>query len=138
LEQAYYCEQEESAKAARLKLTGLRNTRGGSTEGDQVLAVSRGTAHTQETVFETPAFQVIIEVALHIARQYPALRRQMHHECRVILIDDPVEQRMLGPMALLTTNARTGSSVPCCSMVRNESRPCDAVQAYSVLWDHHP
>ena len=69
--------------AARAKTTTL------TAERDQMLGATRLAAHLQEAVFETAAFEVILELALHIARQFPALLRQKSRECRVILVDDP-------------------------------------------------
>jgi hypothetical protein len=40
----------------------------GAAEGDQVLGVAGLTAHTQETVFEAAAFEVVFELALDIRR----------------------------------------------------------------------
>jgi len=47
----------------------------GATEGDQMLGVAGLAAHPQKAVFETAAFQVVLELAVHVIRQFPALIR---------------------------------------------------------------
>jgi len=52
-----------------------------STEGHhQAFRVTAVTAHLQESVLKTAAFQVILELPLDIPRQIRALCRQMGHE----------------------------------------------------------
>lgn len=61
--------------------------------------------HPQETVFQTATFKVVVEFTLDIRWQYPAPLCQMGSERRVVLFfDDPIEQGLLGPVALVTTS----------------------------------
>ena len=75
-----------------------------TTEGYQVLGVTGLAAHPQKTMYEMAAFQVILELPSHIRRQLPAPLRQMASERRVVFFDDPIEQGLLGPVALVTTS----------------------------------
>jgi len=101
-------------------------------EGHQVLGVARLAAQPQEPVLQTAAFQVIVELPLDIVRQFPTLLRQMGDERRVMLFDDPIEKGLLGPMALVTTNATHLAGSPCPSVVGHDPRPCDTVYSYSL------
>jgi len=47
----------------------------GATEGDQVLGVTRLAAHPQKAMVQPTTFEVILELALHIAGQFTALLR---------------------------------------------------------------
>lgn len=98
-----------------------------ATEGEQVLGVTRLAAHPQEAVFQPAAFEVILKLALHIARQLPALLRQMGSERRIILVDDPIEQGLLGPVTLVTTSIPLPGGHPCRRRVGHDPRPCDTV-----------
>lgn len=40
-----------------------------------MLGVTGLAAHPQKAVFETSAFQVVLELAVHVIRQFPALIR---------------------------------------------------------------
>jgi hypothetical protein len=65
-------------------------------------------------------------------RQYPALRRQMGGEGRVMLFDDPIKKGLLGPVALVTASIRVPSGIPCRRSVGHDSHPCDTVLPYSL------
>ena len=73
----------------------------GAAEGDQALRMAAVAAHTQESMLQAPAAQELVNLPAHVVRQRPALARHLIHECRVVLLDDPVEQRLLGPVALV-------------------------------------
>lgn len=49
------------------------------------------TAHSQKTVLETPALEVIIEFLLHIPRQVRAVRRQLRLEHWVVFLDELIK-----------------------------------------------
>jgi len=94
--------------------------------------VARLAAHPQESVRQTAALKIVLEFALDIARQFPALLRQMSGERRVMLFDDPIEKGLLGPVALVTTRATHLAGSPCPSVVGHDPRPCDTVYSYSL------
>jgi hypothetical protein len=56
-----------------------------------VFGATRLATHAEKAVLQVAAFQVTLEFALHIAWQFPALRRQVGGERRVVLRDDPIE-----------------------------------------------
>jgi hypothetical protein len=59
----------------------------------------------QETVLEATALEVGREFLLHVVRQRPTLPGQEFDERRVVLRDDAVEQRVLGPVARVKRGA---------------------------------
>ena len=61
----------------------------GATEGDQLLGVTRLAVHPQKAMVQPTTFEVILELALHIAEQFTALllpdarlRRRVGHRLR--------------------------------------------------------
>lgn len=72
-------------------------------------------------MFQPATSEVILELALDIGRQAPALRRKMSDEGRVVLFDDPVEQGLLGPVARWSTTA--GSGLPARAWWSSRRRP---------------
>lgn len=50
------------------------------------------TAHSQKTVLETPALEVIIEFLLHIPRQVRAVRRQLRLEHWAVFLDELIKR----------------------------------------------
>lgn len=75
---------------------------------NQVFMVTFGALHLQESVFQPAAFEVVLKLALHIARQLPAPLRQMGGEGRIVLFNNLVEQRLLGAVALVLGSGRIG------------------------------
>jgi hypothetical protein len=71
-----------------------------------MLGVAGLAAHPQEAVFETTAFQVLVEFALDIARQFSALRRKIGGERRVVLLNYVVEWGLFGAVALVTDRSQ--------------------------------
>ena len=69
-------------------------------------------AHTQETMLETAASEVVLELALDILRQYPALSRQMGHESGVVFFDDLVKESAFRAMARVHRRANTRTGFP--------------------------
>ena len=63
-----------------------------ATEGDQVFGATAIAAYPQETVHQTAASEVILELLLDIPRQCRALCRQMGHERWAICFDDLVKE----------------------------------------------
>ncbi|EGG28264.1 hypothetical protein IMCC3088_562 [Aequoribacter fuscus] len=93
--------------------------------------MTRLTTHPQKAVFETAAFEVVVKLALHIAGQFPALRRQMGSERRVVFFDDPIEQGLLGPVTLVTTSVLVPAGHPG-RHLGHDPHPCDTVFLYSL------
>lgn len=102
-----------------------------ATEGNQVLDVTRLTAHPQKAMFQPAAFEVILELALHIARQLPVPLRQMGDEGRVVLLNNLVEQRLFGPVALVTTSIPVPGGRPG-RRVRHDPHPYSTVFLHSI------
>jgi hypothetical protein len=88
--------------------------------------------HAQESVLQPAAFKVILKLALHIARQLPALLSQMGSECRIMLINDPIEQGLLGTVTLIATSILVPAGHPGRRRVGHDPRPCDTVFLYSL------
>ena len=59
-------------------------------------------ANPQEAMFQTAAFEVIVEFLPHITRQLRALLRQMGGKHRVMMFDDSVEKCLFRLVALVT------------------------------------
>jgi hypothetical protein len=68
-------------------------------EGDQFLGAAFGTAHPQEPVFQSATLQIFFKFPPYKLRQSAPLRHDLRKKIRVVVIDDPVEQRLLGPVA---------------------------------------
>jgi len=102
-----------------------------TTEGDQVLGMTRLAPHPQEAVFQPPAFEVALEFSLHITRQFPALLSQVGSERRIILLNDPIEQGLLGPVTLVTACIPIRGGHPG-RRVGHDPRPCNTVYLYSL------
>jgi hypothetical protein len=74
----------------------------------------------------------VLELALDIRRQVPALHRQMRGEGRVIRFNDLGKQGLLGPAALVATRRPATLGIPCRSGMGHDSRPCETVFLYSL------
>ena len=96
-----------------------------------MLGVTGLAAHPQKPVLETVAFQVVLELAVHVIRQFPALFRQMASERRVVFFDDPLEQGLLGPVTLVTTSVLVPAGHPG-RHLGHDPYPCDFVFLYSL------
>ena len=59
-------------------------------------------AHTVKTMFKTSAFEVVLELSLHIARQRLALGSPLRLEFRVVLFDKLVKEGPRRTMALVS------------------------------------
>ena len=58
-------------------------------------------AHAQNAMFQAAAAQVVLEFLLHVVRQGALRLGHAGEERRVVLFDDLVEERVLGPVALV-------------------------------------
>lgn len=63
-------------------------------------------------MFQTVAFRVVREFVLHIVRQHLVLGHQMGVEFGAMLLDDPVQQRLLELVVLMTNSAGPCASHP--------------------------
>jgi hypothetical protein len=100
-------------------------------EGDQVLGMAGVATHPQKSVLEATALEVSLEFLLHIVRQGPALPGQELDERRVVLRNDALEQRVLGPVARVAPRARRPGA-RCRRGLTHVPRPCNAVRMYSI------
>ena len=55
-----------------------------ATECNQMFGMAAIAVHSQETVFETAVYDVFLELALDILRQYSALCRQTGYEIEIV------------------------------------------------------
>jgi len=78
------------------------------TEGDQMLCMTGGALHMQKTVFETAAFQILIELPTNVVRYYPTLRCILHFEIGIVLFDKPIEKRLLRTVTPATNRSLAG------------------------------
>jgi hypothetical protein len=104
----------------------------GTTEGDQVFGVAGFASHPQKAMFQPPAFEVILEFALDIPGQGYASLRQMGAEFRVILFNNPIEKRLLGPVAFVVESRWCRVSTLCRSILEHDLRPCETVFSSSL------
>jgi hypothetical protein len=81
-----------------------------ATERDQVFGVAAVAAYPEKAVFETAASEVVLELALDIARQCRALCRHSRHESRIVFFNKLIKERSLRAVAHIVsrTLARTG------------------------------
>ena len=73
-----------------------------TTECDQAFLVTDFTAHAQKTVFLPAPNQVAFEFPLNVVRQCLTFSGQFLPELRVVLRCQLIEERLLGPMALIS------------------------------------
>ncbi len=83
--------------------------------------------HPQKAVLQASAFEIRLELPLHVVRQRPARPGHVFNEPRVVLLDDPVEQGLLGPVTLVSGGAPWRVGTPCRRGARQGPRPCEAV-----------
>jgi hypothetical protein len=58
--------------------------------------------HSQEAVLQAPAAQDLVKLTAYGVWQRPPLIRHLLQERRIVLLHEPVEQRLLGSVALVT------------------------------------
>jgi hypothetical protein len=81
-------------------------------EGNQTLGMTGIAAHAQETVLETPALEVVLELLLNISRQGIPLRRQVRLERRIVFLDDLVKEGALRAVTHIQRRANTRPGFP--------------------------
>jgi hypothetical protein len=86
-------------------------------------------------MLQTAAMKIVLEFALHIRGQAPALLGQMGRKQRVMLFDDPVKKGLLGSVTLVTASIPIPGGTPCRSGTCHGSRPCETVCPYSLSLD---
>ncbi|GLQ31534.1 hypothetical protein GCM10007876_20130 [Litoribrevibacter albus] len=64
------------------------------------------TAHPQESMLQSPTAQKLFKFPAYILRQRPALTRHPLSKRWIVLLHEFVEQRLLGPVALVTLRMR--------------------------------
>ena len=67
----------------------------------QLLVVTVLAAHSQKPVFKKAALLKIGELLLHVVRQPFTFRCQLCQKAGVVLINDLIEECLLGPVALI-------------------------------------
>ena len=73
------------------------------------------------------------ELALHMHRQCPLTRRQVRYERRVVLLNELVQERLLGPVTRIFARTRGPSDgILAGQYWRHASRPCDTLRADSL------
>ena len=81
-------------------------------ESDQVLGMTGIAAHAQETMLETPALEVFLELLLNISRQGIALRHQVRLERGIVFVNDLVKEGALRAVAHIRRRADTRTGFP--------------------------
>jgi len=71
---------QDSRSRHTLRSAGGAKTPSFTAQGNQMLRVPGPAEHPREAMFEVASFQVVLEFALHIPRQFPALRRKIGSE----------------------------------------------------------
>ena len=69
-----------------------------ATERHQLFGMAVLAAHTQEARFRSTALQPSIELLLHVVGQRSPVSRSHLAEYRIVLLEQPIQQRGLGPM----------------------------------------
>ena len=70
-----------------------------------MLGMAGVAAHPQKAMLQAAAAQVVVEFLLHLVRQRALLLGHMGDERRVVLLEDLVEEPVLGPVALVRGRA---------------------------------
>lgn len=93
-------------------------------ECNHMLGVTGLAAHPQKPVIETAALQVVLELEVHVIRQFPALLRPMVSKRRAVCFDDPIAQGLLGTVALESQCRMPASSGHAHSIVAGAPQDC--------------
>ena len=75
-----------------------------------MLGMTSIAAHAQETMLETPALEVFLELLLNISRQGIALRRQVRLERRIVFLNELIKNGALGAVAHIRRHVDTRAS----------------------------
>ena len=96
-------EETRSCSTAWAKASAL------ATEGDQIIFATRGTLHPDEPVFQSTAFQKVVEFLFYVKWQWSALLLHRSGKGRVVLLDDLIEKCLLRLVAFILR--KTGSAI---------------------------
>ncbi|MBI2802688.1 MAG: hypothetical protein HYX63_20820 [Gammaproteobacteria bacterium] len=66
-------------------------------------------AHSQEAVLQTAERQIVFELALHMRRQRPLTRRQVFYESWVVLLNELIQERLVGTVTGILARTRSPS-----------------------------
>ena len=80
-----------------------------ATKSHQSLGVTVRAADAQKAVLQATALQIVFELALHMHRQRPLTRRQMRYERRIVLFNELIQERLLGPVTRIFARTRSSS-----------------------------
>ena len=70
-------------------------------EGHKSLCMAAVATHTQKTMLQTPAAQILVKLSPNVARRRPPVLGHLLRKRRVVLLDDPIWKRLLWAMALI-------------------------------------
>ena len=79
-------------------------------ECHQSLGVEVRAANAQKAVLQATALEIVFELGLHMYRQRPLTRRQMRYERRVVLFNELIQERLLGPVTRIFARTRGPSA----------------------------
>jgi hypothetical protein len=102
-----------------------QNPRPLTTEGDEFLSVVGIAAHAQEAVLQPSTLQVVLELALNVARQAAAGCAQRGEKLPVMTLDDLIQQRRFWAVARIMRSSRTR-----CALRFLQARQCSEGQGY--------
>ena len=72
---------------------------------DQFLVLAAFALNPQETAFQPAAVEEVLELPAYIARQAPALGGQLRAKYRVVLLDELIQQGVLGALTYIAWHA---------------------------------
>ncbi len=90
--------------AARTEVAAL------TAERDELFGMTLLAPDVQKTVLEVAALEIRLKLFLYVLRQRPADRLARGEECRIVLLDELVEERLLGQMLRVTRRIDGASS----------------------------
>jgi hypothetical protein len=77
-------------------------------------------------MLEAAALQIVCELALHMRWQCPLTRRQVRYKRWVVLLNELIQERLLGPVTRIFARTRGPSDgVLAGQQWHHASRPCD-------------
>jgi len=80
----------------------------------------------REAVLEPPALQVRLELRLHMSRERPSGSLPRGEKRRVVLLDEPIKERLLGPVLRVARRVDERRRTPRRAWLPGmPSRPCD-------------
>ncbi len=83
-----------------------------ATERHEVLGMTSLAPNPQKTVLEAPAFEVLVELALDIARQCRSLSRQVGLERGIVVFDKLIKEGAFRAMAFIDRRSNAQTDFP--------------------------